>query len=96
MNKTEASALFKVLSDESRVKICTMLYHNDSLCACNLLDMVDCKQATLSHHMKVLSTSGLVKATKEGKWMHYKLNKELLDELMSFIPKPCDCAKVVK
>lgn len=96
MNKTEASALFKVLSDESRVKICTMLYHNDSLCACNLLDMVDCKQATLSHHMKVLSSSGLVQATKEGKWMHYKLNKELLDELMAFISKPCDCAKVVK
>ena len=71
MHKTEAAELFKVLSDESRLKICKMLYHNDSLCACDLLEMVECKQATLSHHMKVLTDSGLVNSTKDGKWMHY-------------------------
>ena len=93
MHKDEATALFKALSDESRVKICKTLYHNDSLCACNLLEMVDCKQATLSHHMKVLTDSGLVESAKDGKWMHYTLNKELLNELMSFISKPCKCTK---
>lgn len=93
MHKSEAALLFKALSDESRVKICKMLYHNDSLCACNLLEMVDCKQATLSHHMKVLTECGLVDSNKDGKWMHYSLNKTLLNELMSFISEPCKCTK---
>lgn len=32
----------------------------DELCACELLEMVNCNQFTLSHHMKILTDSGLV------------------------------------
>ena len=91
MHKEEASKLFKVLSDESRVKIVKVLYHRDELCACKLLEVVNCCQSTLSHHMSVLTESNLVIPRKDGKWVHYRCNKELVDQLMSFIQTPCGC-----
>lgn len=91
MHKEEVSKLFKVLSDESRLKIVKTLYHNEELYACKLLDVVDRVQSTLSHHMSILVESGLVNARKESKWIHYSINKELVDELMGFIATPCKC-----
>ena len=93
MHKQEASYLFKALSDETRVKIVKKLYHNDELCACKILEFVDCSQPTLSHHLSLLVSSGLINSRKEGKWTYYKANKEKIDELMAFISTPCCCNK---
>lgn len=91
MHKKEASYLFKALSDESRVKIVKKLYHNEELCACKILEFVDCLQPTLSHHLSILVDSGLLYSRKDGKWTYYKANKEMIDELMAFIKTPCKC-----
>lgn len=93
MHKKEASDLFKLLGDENRVKICKFLYNKGEMCACELLKIVDCKQATLSHHMNLLVKSNLVFARENGKWVHYTINKELLLELMNFFSSPCQCTK---
>lgn len=93
MHKQEASILFKALGDESRVKIVKVLYNKGEICACKLLDIVECKQATLSHHLKVLSNLELITCRKDGKQRLYSCNKELVDELMSFVSTPCGCCK---
>ena len=91
MHKQEASVLFKALGDETRVKIVKVLYHNQEICACKFLDMVDCAQSTLSHHLSILVEVGLLTHRKEGKKMLYSCNKQLVDELMTFIPTRCKC-----
>ncbi|HAR57615.1 MAG TPA: transcriptional regulator [Acholeplasmatales bacterium] len=91
MHQEEASKLFKALGDESRVKIVKILYHNDEICACKFLNIVPCKQATLSHHLKVLFGSGLLTRRNEGTKILYSCNKTLVDELMLFIKTKCDC-----
>jgi ArsR family transcriptional regulator, arsenate/arsenite/antimonite-responsive transcriptional repressor len=93
MHKKEASRLFKALSDESRLRIVKILYDKGTMCACKLLEIVDCGQPTLSHHMSVLVQSGLVVAVKDGKWIHYTCNKELVDLLMGFFSTPCACVE---
>ncbi len=75
----------KALSDETRLLIVLELKKTDELCACKLLEIVDCNQSTLSHHMKILVDSGLVNARKEWKWVYYSLNKEKTDELIKFL-----------
>jgi ArsR family transcriptional regulator len=45
-------------------------------CACVLLEKLNITQPTLSHHMKILIESGIVKSRKEGKWTHYSINVE--------------------
>ena len=87
MDNEIASELFKVLSDKTRLIIIEFLIHKDEVCACKLLELVDCNQSTLSHHMKVLVNSKLVIARKDWKWMHYSINYELLNDLFLFLKK---------
>ena len=81
MNEKEISKAFKTLADETRVKIVLELIKKDELCACKLLELVDCQQSTLSHHMRLLVESGIVKARKDWKWTHYSINKERISEI---------------
>ena len=50
-----------------------------------LLEMVNCNQSTLSHHMKILTDSGLVIARKDWKWVHYSINKEKVELLNNYL-----------
>lgn len=85
MNEKEAAALFKVLSDANRLRIARHLAASDDICACRVLDELDITQPTLSHHMKVLCTCGLVSCRKEGKWMHYSLNRKAWASLGTYL-----------
>ena len=76
----EYSKIFKAFSDPKRLKIIDML-SNGELCACKILEEFDITQPTLSHDMKVLSDIGLVNPRKEGKWIHYSLNMEKMNEI---------------
>lgn len=71
--------LFKVLADPKRLKIVKLLYDKE-MCGCDLLEEFHITQPTLSHDMRLLSDTGLVKVRKDGKWSYYSLNHELLKE----------------
>lgn len=75
---------FKALSDENRLMIIDMLSCGE-LCACEILEKFNITQPTLSHHMKILCSCGLVSARKEGKWIHYSLNTEKVEKLKKFL-----------
>ena len=56
-----------------------------AICACELLEMVNCNPFTLSHHMKILTDSGLVIARIDWKWVHYSINKEKVELLIDYL-----------
>lgn len=76
--------LFKALSDTNRLMIVDMLSCGE-MCACSILEKFDITQPTLSHHMKILCESGIVSCRREGKWMHYSLNKETVQNFYLFL-----------
>lgn len=76
--------ILKALADDVRLKIFEML-RQGSLCACKIQQQFDITQPTLSHHMKVLCDSGLVLADKQGKWVYYSLNCDVLRQLTAFL-----------
>ena len=81
----EKYAIFmKALSDETRVKIFEMIAGGE-LCACKILEEFNITQPTLSYHMKTLCDSGLVNGRKDGIWMKYTVNNDVLDALRTFI-----------
>ena len=97
------SKIFKVFSDPKRLKIIDML-SNGELCACKIQEEFHITQPTLSHDMKQLCDAGVVNSRKEGKWMHYSLNLEKMNEIYKVIGKlmvpdeyqkivDCDCNK---
>lgn len=84
MEEADIASLFKALADANRVKIVTMIAERGELCACMILDELGITQPTLSHHMKVLCSCGLVACRREGKWMHYSLSAEAVARLREF------------
>jgi ArsR family transcriptional regulator len=81
---SRAVELFHALSDETRLAIVRKL-HNGEQCVCHLTDMLDAEQSRLSFHLRVLKDAGLVHDRREGRWIHYHLNREAFSELESLI-----------
>jgi ArsR family transcriptional regulator len=76
MTENEKNArIFKALCDSNRLKILGLL-HSGEKCACHLLDELEIGQPTLSHHMRILCDSGIVRSRKEGKWSYYSFNPQ--------------------
>lgn len=83
LDYSKYAKVFKVLGDPKRVMIVDMLSCGE-LCACRILEKFDMSQSTLSHHMRLLCESGLVKSRNEGKWTYYSLNDETISEARQF------------
>ena len=75
----EYVSAFKAVSDETRLRIIDMLSCG-TMCACDILEHFDFTQPTLSHHMKVLEKSGIVRVTKKGLWHYYELKETFVEE----------------
>jgi len=65
------SALARALGDPARVRILMALGEGE-VCSCHLADLVGLDPSTVSRHMGVLKSVGLVSARKDGRWVHYR------------------------
>ena len=74
LNAKGTAVIFKAFCDENRIKILQMLKSGEK-CACRLLEEMNIAQPTLSHHMKILCDSGIVKDRKDGKWTYYSISE---------------------
>ena len=83
-NYEKYSQFFKALSDPNRLKIIDMLSCGE-ICACVILEEFSLTQPTLSHHMKILNSCGLVTGRKEGKWMYYSLDENTVEKFKFFL-----------
>lgn len=84
MDNKKAAVVFKAFCDENRLQILKLLQDGER-CACSILDEMKITQPTLSHHMKILCDSGVVVGRKEGKWMHYSISEDGLEDVMKYL-----------
>lgn len=77
---TRLSETFKALSDPTRLKIIYVLFEN-SLCVCDIAQVLDMTQSAISHHLRILRNLKLVKFKKEGKLVFYSLDDDHVVEL---------------
>lgn len=66
----------KALADENRIRILMALHANDELCVCHINDLLELAPSTVSKHLFLLKNARLVTARKNGRWMHYRLNRD--------------------
>lgn len=81
---SRAVELFHALSDETRLSIVRRLQSGER-CVCDLTDLLSAAQSRLSFHLKVLKDAGIVSDRREGRWVHYSLNREAFAELQELI-----------
>lgn len=67
--------VFRAFTDKNRIQILELLCGGEQ-CACILLDSLKISQPTLSHHMKILCRSGIVKSRRVGPWNYYSINTD--------------------
>lgn len=68
----DLAELFKVFGDSTRIKILYALFTTE-LCVYDISQLLNVSQTAVSHQLRVLKTSKLVKSRKEGKNVFYSL-----------------------
>lgn len=74
--------LFKALGDPARVRIVNVIAQaRGPVCACELNDVLELSQPTVSHHLKKLTDVGLLEREQRGKWAYFSLKRDAVSTL---------------
>ena len=83
-NTDRAAQWFHALSDPTRLGIVMRLTGGER-CVCELTDALDAAQSRLSFHLRVLKDAGLISDRRDGRWVHYSLNRDAIEEAGQFL-----------
>lgn len=76
----------KGLADPVRLRIVKLLVlRRAELCVCHLTGALALPQSTISRHLAVLRSAGLVTARRDGKWMHYRISPDVPRQMIDMI-----------
>ena len=75
---------FKALSDPTRRGILNLLKQKE-MTAGEIVEHFQVSGATISHHLSILKQAGLVDDQKSGKYIYYRLNLTVFEEILSWI-----------
>ncbi|MEK5357927.1 ArsR/SmtB family transcription factor [Paenibacillus sp. FSL L8-0709] len=78
----DMAQIFKVLADQTRLKITYALCDEDELCVCDVSNIIGSTMATASHHLRLLRNMGIAKYRKEGKLVFYSLEDQQLKQMI--------------
>lgn len=73
---------FKVFGDKTRIKILYVL-HERELCVCDIAQLLDMNQSAISHQLKILKQSKLIKNRRDGKQVYYSLDDSHVHTILS-------------
>ncbi len=76
------ATIFRALGDESRLRILNLFLQSDEqICVCEMMDALRLPQYTVSKHLNILRTAGLIISGRKGTWVYNQLNREHSDFL---------------
>lgn len=71
----DLAELFKVFGDSTRVRILSALFVSE-MCVCDIAKLLGMTQSAISHQLRILKQTRLVKNRKDGKTVYYSLDDE--------------------
>jgi len=77
------SELFKIFGDSTRVKILSVLFVSE-MCVCDISNALNMTQSAISHQLRILKSSKLVKFRKSGKVVYYSLDDEHVKDIFNY------------
>jgi len=69
--------ILKALADETRLRILNLL-HKETLCVCDLEEILKISQSNASRHLTKLKDARLVTSKKQAQWIYYRLDEQML------------------
>ncbi len=74
--------LFKVFGDPTRIRILSVLSKQE-LCVQDIADTLSMTQSAISHQLRILKQSALVKFRRDGKTIYYSLADDHVATIMA-------------
>lgn len=78
----DLAELFKVFGDSTRIRILFVLFEAE-VCVCDLAEELNMTVSAISHQLRILKQSKLVKSRREGKSIFYSLADEHVRVIVS-------------
>ncbi len=72
---------FKIFADSSRIKVLWALHHGE-MCVTHLAEQLTMNTPAVSHQLKILRQSHLVRTRREGKKVYYRLADEHVEGIL--------------
>ena len=72
---------YKLFSDVTRLKILYLLSMSE-MCVCDISAALDMNQSTISHQLKTLRNSRLIRYRREGKVVYYSLDDDHIGQVL--------------
>ena len=76
----ESLAALQAVAEPTRARIVALLSHGEH-CVCDVGGVLGLSTALVSHHLRVLHASGLLRERRSGRWGYYSLDVERLEQL---------------
>lgn len=84
---------FAALADRTRLRLLNLLAAGE-ICVCFFVESLDATQPKISRHLAYLRRAGIVAARRDGKWIHYRIERPsdaqramLLDAVLEWLAK---------
>ncbi|MEM7322352.1 MAG: metalloregulator ArsR/SmtB family transcription factor [Actinomycetota bacterium] len=86
----ELAGTLKALADPIRLKLVNLVARSGECCACDLPELLDRSQPTVSHHLSTLVKAGILDREQRGKWAWFRLSEQRLAQVCAALGNP-DC-----
>ena len=70
----DLARLFAALADPTRLRLLNLMRDRE-VCVCYFVEILRLSQPKISRHLAYLRRAGIVSARREGKWMHYRMER---------------------
>jgi len=92
-DKTDADRLagvLKALADPARLRLLSLIQASPDgeACVCDLTAPIGLSQPTVSHHLRILTESGLLEREKRGVWAYYRLVPTAIQQVADLLTPP--------
>lgn len=83
----ESAAMFKALGDPVRLRLLSLIasHPGGEACVCEISATFDVSQPTISHHLKLLRSAGLLDCERRGTWVYYWVIPSALQQLSAVL-----------
>ncbi|MDD4868477.1 MAG: metalloregulator ArsR/SmtB family transcription factor [Mycobacterium sp.] len=90
----ELATMFKALGDPVRLRLLSLIagHPGGQACVCEISATFDVSQPTISHHLKLLRSAGLLDCERRGTWVYYWVIPAALQRLSAVLNVNLDAA----
>src|SRR5690349_24844801 len=84
------AGVLKALADPARLRLLSLIQASPDgeACVCDLTAPIGLSQPTVSHHLRILTESGLLEREKRGVWAYYRMVPSAIQQIAELLTPP--------